>query len=445
MRFNGTMRVNSKNHLEIGGVDTVDLAREYGTPLYVLDEACFRDNCRRYREAFAAGGGEVVYAGKTLLVKAVCRLVEEEGLSLDVCSGGELSTALAAGFPPSRLYFHGNGKTPGEVKLGVEAGVARFMVDNLYEVELLEKACAAADTRQAVILRVTPGIEAHTHEYIKTGQIDSKFGLPIETGQAMEGINRILACPRLELKGLHCHIGSQVFDLESFVHTVQVMTGFLAEVRRLTGCLLEELDLGGGLGIYYARGDAAPDIGLFARTVLAALREAARSSGLSAPRLLVEPGRSIGGPAGTTLYTVGPVKTIPGVRTYVAVDGGMNDNPRLALYGARYEAVLANRAGEAATETVTVAGNCCESGDMLIQEALLPPPRSGDLLAISATGAYNYSMSMNYNRFPRPAMVLVNGGRAELIVRRETYADVLDHDVVPARLWQREPLREAAR
>jgi len=444
MRFNGTMRINSKNHLEIGGVDTVELAREFGTPLYVVDEACFRDNCRQYREAFA-GGGDVVYAGKTMLVKAICRLVEEEDLSLDVASGGELACALAAGFPPSRVYFHGNNKTPGEIRLGVESGVGRFMVDNLYELELLEKTAAQMNVRQGIILRITPGIEAHTHEYIKTGQIDSKFGLPIETGQAMDGIEKALACPHLVLKGIHCHIGSQVFELECFEHTVQIMMAFLDQVYRRTRHVLEELDLGGGLGIYYAEGDDPPAITRLAEVIISTVHEAAETKDLPVPRILVEPGRSIGGPAGTTLYTVGAVKEIPGVRTYVAVDGGMNDNPRLALYGARYEAILANRAGETAGAVVAVAGNCCESGDMLIHEAELPSPRPGDILAISATGAYNFSMSMNYNRFPRSAMVLVVDGRADVIVRRETYADVLDRDLVPARLWQEELLKKAVR
>jgi diaminopimelate decarboxylase len=437
------MRVNGKNHLEIGGVDTVFLAREFGTPLYVVDEACFRDNCRRYREAFA--GGEVIYAGKTMLVKAVCRLVEEEGLSLDVASGGELACAISAGFPASRLYFHGNNKTPAEIRMGLESGVGRFMVDNLYELGLLSQAAARTGVRQGIILRVTPGIEAHTHEYIKTGQIDSKFGLPIETGQAMEGVEKALVSPNLVLKGIHCHIGSQVFELESFEHTVRIMMNFLAQVHRSTGHLLEELDLGGGLGIYYAEGDLPPAVSGLAGVITATVGEAAVSRNLPVPRVLVEPGRSIGGPSGTTLYTVGAVKVIPGVRTYVDVDGGMNDNPRTALYGARYEALLANRAGEAAGDVVAVAGNCCESGDMLIHEARLPAPRPGDILAISATGAYNFSMSMNYNRFPRPAMVLVNEGRADLILRRETYEDVLDHDVIPPRLRIREALRKAAR
>jgi len=443
MRFNGTMRVNNRNHLEIGGVDTVDLVREFGTPLYVVDEACFRDNCREYREAFA--GGEVIYAGKTMLVKAICRLVEEEGLSLDVASGGELACALAAGFPPSRLYFHGNNKTPAEIRMGVESGVGRFMADNLYELTLIEKAAAHLNVRQPVILRVTPGVEAHTHEYIKTGQIDSKFGLPIETGQAMEGIRAALASPRIVLKGIHCHIGSQVFELESFEHTIRIMMDFAAQVAGVTGCVLEELDLGGGLGIYYSGDDSPPSIRGLAEVVLTTVGEAAVRLGLPVPRILVEPGRSIGGPAGTTLYTVGAVKMIPGVRTYVAVDGGMNDNPRPALYGARYEALLANRAADPAGVAVAVAGNCCESGDMLIHEVFLPAPRPGDLLAVSATGAYTYSMSMNYNRFPRPAMVLVHQGRVDVIVRRESYADVLDHDVMPARLARREPLRKVVR
>ncbi|RPF49948.1 diaminopimelate decarboxylase [Thermodesulfitimonas autotrophica] len=435
MHLRGTQRINAAGELEIGGISAVALAQKFGTPLYVVDEALFRENCRRYREAFGPDN-RVVYAGKALLCTAICRLVEEEGLYLDVSSGGELYTALAAGFPPGRIYFHGNNKAPDEIRQGLEAGVGRFVVDNLYELTLLDRLAGDAGRRQEILLRLTPGIEAHTHQYIRTGQIDSKFGLPIATGQALAGIRQALESPNLKLVGLHCHIGSQIFDLEPFREAARVMLGFAGEVREATGWVIEELDLGGGLGIYYVSGDDPPAIEAYAAAILETVREAVRERGLPLPRVVVEPGRSIAGPAGITLYTVGGVKEIPGVRLYVMVDGGMNDNIRPALYQARYEAALANRMREEPATPVTVAGKCCESGDILIHNVHLPYPVPGDILAVPATGAYNYAMSMNYNRLPRPAMVLVGDGRAEVIVARESFADLTRNDRIPERLWK---------
>jgi diaminopimelate decarboxylase len=429
------MRVNPAGELEIGGITASTLAGKFGTPLYVIDEALFRENCRRYREAFGPGN-RVVYAGKALLCTAVCRLAEEEGLCLDVASGGELYTALKAGFPPERIYFHGNNKSPEEIRQGLEAGVGRFVVDSLYELDLLSRLAGEAGKQPVILLRLTPGIEAHTHEYVRTGQIDSKFGLPIATGQALAGVRRALACPNLKLVGLHCHIGSQIFDLEPFREAARVMLSFAAEVRAATGWFPEELNLGGGLGIYYVSGDDPPAIEELAAAVLGAVRQTCAELGVPQPRVVVEPGRSIAGPAGTTLYTVGAVKEIPGVRLYVMVDGGMNDNIRPALYQARYEAALANRITDEPTATVTVAGKCCESGDVLIQNVRLPYPAPGDILAVPATGAYNYTMSMNYNRLPRPAMVLVKEGRAEVIISRESLEDLVRNDRVPDGLWK---------
>ncbi|WP_334110682.1 diaminopimelate decarboxylase [Thermodesulfitimonas autotrophica] len=435
MHLRGTQQINAAGELEIGGISAVALAQKFGTPLYVVDEVLFRENCRRYREAFGSDN-RVVYAGKALLCTAICRLVEEEGLYLDISSGGELYTALAAGFPPERIYFHGNNKAPDEIRQGLEAGVGRFVVDNLYELTLLDRLAGDVGRRQEILLRLTPGIEAHTHEYIRTGQIDSKFGLPIATGQALAGIRQALESPNLKLVGLHCHIGSQIFDLEPFREAARVMLRFAGEVREATGWVIEELDLGGGLGIYYVSGDDPPAIEAYAAAILETVREAVRERGLPLPRVVVEPGRSIAGPAGITLYTVGGVKEIPGVRLYVMVDGGMNDNIRPALYQARYEAALANRMREEPAMPVTVAGKCCESGDILIHNVHLPHPVPGDILAVPATGAYNYAMSMNYNRLPRPAMVLVGDGRAEVIVARESFADLIRNDRIPERLWK---------
>ncbi|MCG8401727.1 MAG: diaminopimelate decarboxylase [Firmicutes bacterium] len=435
MKLQGTMEINRQGHLEIGGCDTVELARQFGTPLYVLDETHFRQNCRSYYRAFTEKyEGMVIYAGKTLLTLAVCHIVDQEGLGLDVASGGELYTAKQARFPMDRIFFHGNNKSENELKMALDYKVGRIMVDNNYELETLNDLAGRAGTVADIILRLTPGVEAHTHAYIKTGQVDSKFGVVIENGQALAIIKRALAMQNVRLRGLHCHIGSQIFELESYSHAAEVMMEFAVATHRETGWSPEEINLGGGLGIYYAEGDEPKPVEHYADAAVQVVRDLARDGGLPLPKVLVEPGRSISGPAGTTLYAVGAVKEIPGVRKYVAVDGGMVDNPRPAMYQSRYEALLANRASEEPQEIVSIAGKCCESGDMLIWDIKLPAPHPGDILAISATGAYNYSMSMNYNRLPRPAMVLAGDGRADIIVARESYEDLIRNDMVPEHL-----------
>ncbi|KAF1086493.1 Diaminopimelate decarboxylase [Sporotomaculum syntrophicum] len=444
MKLQGTMRINDRGHLEIGGCDTVELAERFGTPLYVLDEQYFRQNCRNYNRAFMEKyDGEVLYAAKTLLTLAICRIIAEEGLSLDVVSGGELYTAKKARFPMERVYFHGNNKSADELKLALEYKVGRIIVDNQYELLMLNKLAGEAGVHVKIMLRLTPGVEAHTHEYIKTGQIDSKFGIVIENGQAMEIIKQAMALENIQLTGLHCHIGSQIFEMESYTHAAEVMLGFTALVYQETGWQPEEMNFGGGLGIYYTSADEPQPVSKYADMLVPAVQTLAKSYGLITPRVLVEPGRSISGPAGTTLYTVGSVKEIPGIRTYVAVDGGMGDNPRPALYQSRYEALLANRADQQPEETVSIAGKCCESGDMLIWDINLPAPAPGDILAVSSTGAYNYSMSMNYNRLPRPAMVLVRDGAADIIIARETYDDLIRNDMVPERLGESKVVRMA--
>lgn len=433
MRLQGTMTINAAGHLVIGGCDTVELAKEFGTPLLVIDEACLRERCRAFKEAF--GGGEVLYAGKALLLQAICRIVAEEGLGLDVVSGGELYTALAAGFPPERLYFHGNNKTEEELEQALAAGVGRIVVDNFRELKLLSGLARNNNGyRVPVLLRLTPGIEAHTHEYIKTGQIDSKFGFTLANGQAEEAVALATSLPALELVGLHCHIGSQIFSVEPYAEAAAVMMDFAAKVYRQTGVAIRELDLGGGFGIYYADGDDPLPPANYARVIQEVVADKAATLGIPLPRILVEPGRAIVGPAGTTLYTVGSIKDIPGVRKYVAVDGGMADNIRPALYQARYEALLANKADRPPVEKVSITGKCCESGDMLIWDIMLPEVVPGDILAVSCTGAYCYPMASNYNRLPRPAVVLVYNGGAELISRRETYADLLRLEILPSRL-----------
>lgn len=435
MKLLGTMRVNNKGHLEIGGCDTTLLVEQYGTPLYVLDEEYFRQNCREYYRAFTQQyQAEVLYAGKTLLTLAVCRIIDEEGLGLDVVSGGELYTAIKANFPMERVHFHGNNKSPEEIKLALESKIGRFIVDNEYELMLLNQLAGEMKTTARILLRLTPGVDAHTHEYIRTGHIDSKFGLVVENGQAMHGVKQALALENIQLLGFHCHIGSQIFELESYAHAAQIMMEFVHQVREETGFTATELDLGGGLGIYYTEGDRPQAIADYADVIMTAVYQQAERLNLPLPKIIVEPGRSISGPAGTTLYQVGAVKDIPQVRKYVAVDGSMSDNLRPALYGAKYQACVANRADEPPAELVSIAGKCCESGDMLIWDIHLPKVKAGDIIAVASTGAYGYSMSMNYNRLPRPAMVLVGNGKSELIVKRESYADIIRNDLIPERL-----------
>jgi len=436
MRLHGTQLVNEQGHLEIGGCDTVELAKEFGTPLYIMDEAHIRDICRQYHSSFVEGmeNAEVIYASKAFSTLAMCRIVDEEGLGLDVVSGGELYTALQANFSAARIYFHGNNKSREELTMAIKAGVGRIVVDNFYEMSMLNELAQGMNQQVDILLRVTPGIEAHTHEYIQTGQIDSKFGFTLPDGTANRALDLALAYPFLVVKGIHAHIGSQIFELDSFRHEVQIMISYLADIRRRTGYLLEELNLGGGFGIYYASGDDPAQIEDYAKAVQATLEDACEDQKFPRPKIIVEPGRSIVGTAGTTLYTVGSIKEIPEIRKYVAVDGGMADNPRPSLYQARYEAILANRANEESVEAVSVTGKCCESGDMLIWDIDLPKAKSGDLLAVSCTGAYNYSMSSNYNRLTRPGVVLVEGGHADVIVKRETLSDLLRNDVLPTRL-----------
>lgn len=439
MKLHGTMQINSKGHLSIGGCDAVALATEFGTPLYVMDEALLRENCRAYVDAFRRfyPHSAVLYASKAFCAMAMCRLAQEEGLGLDVVSGGELYTALQAGFPAQHIYFHGNNKTPQEMELALHANVGRIVVDNLSELQLLQELAQEKKAHPRVLLRVSPGIDAHTHHYIKTGMIDSKFGLAIANGQAMLGVERILAAKNLEFKGLHCHIGSQIFELSSYREAAKVMVEFMQQVRASCGATVEELNLGGGLGIYYTSEDTPQPVDALVRTLAAAVREAAGHYGLPLPKLIVEPGRSLVSEAGTTLYTIGAIKDIPGIRKYVAVDGGMTDNPRPALYQAKYEAAVANKMQQPAQEVVSIAGKCCESGDMLIWDIKLPRTARGDILAVACTGAYNYAMASNYNRNARPAVVFVHDGVADLVVRRENYADLVQNDVLPERFCQR--------
>lgn len=436
MGLRGTMKINSKGHLEIGGCDSVALAQQFGTPLYVLDESSIRSQCRSYREELANTypDATVIYASKALMTSAICGIIHQEGLGLDVVSGGELYTAYKAGFPLSKVFFHGNNKSPEELQMALEYGVGYIVVDNEYELENVNRLATNHGIRAKILFRVTPGIEAHTHSYTQTGQQDSKFGLGIVDGVAERVITRALNLPGVQVVGLHCHIGSQIFDIQPYGLAVQVMFDFLEKLRTQANFLATMLDMGGGLGVVYHEGDAPASVKECVSLIVNTVKKEAAVRNYPLPHLVLEPGRSLVGEAGTTLYTVGSIKEIPNIRCYMAVDGGMADNPRVALYQAEYEGLLANKASQKSEKLVTVTGKCCESGDMLIWDAKLANPESGDIMAVFTTGAYNYSMASNYNRLPRPAMVLVNNGQADLIVARETYADLISLDRIPERL-----------
>ncbi|QQE72830.1 diaminopimelate decarboxylase [Brevibacillus composti] len=433
MYLHGTSRVNEQGHLEIGGCDVTKLAAEFGTPLYVYDEALIRSKCRAFVDAFRASGFsfQVAYASKAFCTMAMCKLVEEEGLSLDVVSGGELYTALQAGFPVERIHFHGNNKSLEEILMALDAKIGCFVVDNFYELSLLAELGRERQEKIAVLLRVTPGVEAHTHEYISTGQQDSKFGFDVISGQALQAIRQAETSEWLELLGVHSHIGSQIFEAEGFLIAIGRLAELLDEARKEVGFVSKVLNVGGGFGIRYVEGDTPMPPEHYVQAITKAVREEFQTRELPLPELWIEPGRSIVGDAGTTLYHIGSQKEIPQIRKYIAVNGGMTDNLRPALYQARYEAAIANRMNDKDTETVSVAGKCCESGDMLIHDIALPEAKPGDILAVSSTGAYGYAMSNNYNRIPRPAVVFVHEGTAELVVKRESFADMVSHDLLP--------------
>lgn len=430
MEFFGTTEVRD-NVLYIGGVSSVDLVKQYGTPLYVIDEALVREKCRRYYMGFKILEREnrVAYAGKAFLTLAMCQLIAEEGLCLDVVSGGELYTAIKANFPLNRVYFHGNNKTLEEIEMGVKHGVGKFVVDNFYEIEKINEIAQSYNKIQKILLRITPGIEAHTHDYIKTGQIDSKFGFTILNHNTLDAVKRAIELPNIELVGLHCHIGSQIFDIKPYEDAVDIMMSLIANIKDELGYEIKELDLGGGFGIHYREGDKPRTIEEFCTSIRERAEKTSEDLGLKLPGLTIEPGRSIIGKAGTTLYTVGSIKEIPEVRKYVAVDGGMTDNIRPALYKAEYECVIANRVEDDSRETVTISGKCCESGDILLNDVQIPKAQSGDILAVLSTGAYGYSMSSNYNKIPKAAVVFVKNGQSKLISRRQTYEEVISNEL----------------
>ena len=423
---------NEQGHLTIGGQDAVELARTFGTPAYIIDEDVIRTNCRTYltaaREHFGADALPL-YASKALSFTAVYKIVAEEGLGIDCVSGGELYTAKNANFPADRIYFHGNNKTDADLCQALDMGVGTIVVDGEEELEALDALARAQGKVQKILLRITPGIDPHTHRAIMTGNVDSKFGNAIVTGQALAITRKALALGGVRLAGFHCHIGSQIFDIEPFRDAADIMLRFIADVKDATGFEAAELNLGGGLGVRYTEDDRTIDYAAAIAEIAAIVRKGAAAAGVAMPRVILEPGRSLVAAAGVTLYTVGSVKELPGFRNYVSVDGGMPDNPRYALYQSQYTALIANRAALPRNYRATIAGRCCESGDLIGENMPIQSPKRGDILAVLCTGAYNYSMASNYNRLPRPPIVLLHDGKARLAVRRETYEDLVRCDL----------------
>ncbi|MBR2988351.1 MAG: diaminopimelate decarboxylase [Clostridia bacterium] len=426
-----TLKANSLGHLEIGGCDCVDLAKQYGTPLYVLDEDYIRAVCRGYTEVLDTYGDALIcYASKAFSTKAIYEICASENLGADVVSAGELLTALSSSLSANNIIFHGNNKSPFELELAVKNGVHAVVIDSEYEVELLNEIAREFGVVQNVLVRVNPGIDAHTHKFIQTTRVDSKFGFSIGDGTALEIIKKITTKSNLHFAGPHCHIGSQIFSLEPFRLAVEKMTDFIVALNQ-NGVEVEELNLGGGYGVRYTDADAPLKPVEYVSAIIEKLKECIEVKKIKKPRLILEPGRSIVAEAGITLYSVGAIKEIKGIKKYLSVDGGMFEAPRYALYGAEYDCVLANRVSEMPTETVTIAGKCCESGDMVACDVKLPVAKSGDILAVLSTGAYHYSMASNYNRNLVPPVVLACKGKSDYIVRPQTYEDIVARDAVP--------------
>jgi diaminopimelate decarboxylase len=427
-----TAEVNKQGRLLIGGCDVVDLAEEFGTPLYLFDELTLRHKCREFKDEFCKYYPDtvVIYACKAFLNRALALIFKEEGLGLDVVSGGELSIAHSVDFPLDNVYFHGNNKTPEELNLALDWGVGRIVVDNFYELELLNGLAGKKGISQNILLRLTPGVDPHTHQYTTTGTIESKFGFPLATGQAEEAVKQVLSASNLNLLGFHFHLGSPVSEIQPYELAIELVLGFAREIGRKFDFNLSEFDIGGGFAVPYTLDSKTPTIAEYARALIGKLNGLISGLGLSRPRLIIEPGRAIVGQAGVALYKVGAIKEIPGIKKYVCVDGGISDNIRPALYGAKYEALVANKALKAGKEVVTIAGKLCQSGDILVKDINLASVEPGDIIAIPVCGAYCIPMSSNYNAMPKPAIVMVKESRARLIRRRETYQDLMSLDLI---------------
>lgn len=427
MKLHGTMEIND-NTLYIGGVSTMDLAKKYDTPLYVFDEELIRNNCKEYNKYFKVeeNNNKIAYAGKAFLPKYMCNLIDEEGLYLDVVSGGELYTAYKANFPMKKILFHGNNKTIDEIKMGVDLGVGVFVVDNFYELDILEGLCKEKNMIQDIYFRVTPGIDAHTHKYIKTGQIDSKFGFALTNGDFYMAVERLKEYKNVKLIGIHAHIGSQIFEVEPYEEEVDVMFNLVKKLKDDYDIEIKEVDFGGGIGVYYTEDDKPRSIKEFCEKIINKCNEKCKELKINMPTLILEPGRSLVANAGSTLYSIGSIKDIKDVRTYVSVDGGMTDNIRPSLYQAGYECAIVNKMNnERSAYKVTIAGKCCESGDILISNTSILDIESKDILITTSTGAYGYSMASNYNKIPKNPVVFVNKGNDKLICKRQSYEELL--------------------
>lgn len=424
-------QVNKSGHLEIGGMDTISLAEKYGTPLYVYDVSIIRDNCRAFTEAFTNLGvkGKVAYASKAFSTIAMLQVIKQEGLCLDVVSEGELYTALKADFPTEKIHLHGNNKSVNELSMAIDNNVGCIVIDNFYEIELIERLLEKTNKQMDVLIRVTPGIESNTHQYIMTGNEDSKFGFNIHNGQAEEAFKLLHNHKNIRFKGLHCHIGSQIFEADRFLNATVTLFKEIANWHSSYGFTPEVLNLGGGFGIRYTEEDSPQPYNIYVEELVKAVQEQVDELHVPMPEIWIEPGRAIAGNAGITLYTVGSMKYIPEIRHYVSVDGGLTDNLRPALYEAKYDGVIANKAVEPTENIVSIAGKCCESGDMLIWNLPVPEIDHGDILAVFSTGAYGYSMVSHYNRFPNAAVVFVEDGIDKLVVKRETYHDLVKNDL----------------
>ena len=422
----------NKNTLYFANVSTAEMAKKYGTPLYLMDEDKIRSNCRVYKNAmdkYFDGNAMPLYASKASSFKRIYEIIKEEGLGIDVVSSGEIYTALKAGLSLENAYFHSNNKTDWDIEFAIDNKIGYFVVDNAEELEVINETAGKKGIVQKILLRLTPGIDTHTYEAINTGKVDSKFGSAIETGQAEEITKYALSLKNIDLAGFHCHIGSQVFDSDTFFRSSEIMLSYIAEIKSKYNFEARELSLGGGYGVRYVESDPCIDIDENIKTVAERVKEYCEKFSLKIPKILMEPGRSIVADAGMTIYTVGTVKTIPGYKNYVSIDGGMTDNPRFALYGSEYTVLLANKVDEKADFNCSVVGRCCESGDIIQENVMLPRPVRGDLVAVCTTGAYNYSMASNYNRLPRPPIVMLSGGKDYVAVKRETLDDIISNDI----------------
>ncbi|SET02547.1 diaminopimelate decarboxylase [Anaerobranca gottschalkii] len=423
-------------HYIFDNLDTVELAKEFGTPLYVISENLIKYKCSQIQNDFLNKypNTKAAYASKAFLTLAMCKIIEREGLGLDVVSGGELFTAISAHFPMEKVMFHGNNKSFEELELAINNNVGRIIVDNLYELEILQNIAKEQNKKVKILFRINPGVPGKTHKYISTGQIDSKFGICIEEESLNFALKKTIDSPNLELMGFHFHIGSQLFDNKSYLAALNIVTGLMKNLKDKMGFITKELNIGGGFGISYSTREKTKPISFFIDPIMKSIEDNCSKLKLERPTIIIEPGRWIIGEAGITLYTIGSIKEIPNVRTYISVDGGLPDNPRPALYGAKYEAIVANRPYANRELTATIAGKCCESGDILIWDINIPYVKPGDVLAVLNTGAYNYSMASNYNRLPKPAVVLISNGKPHVIVEREKYEDLISKDKIPNHL-----------